>query len=166
MWVNWLIVFVSFVVVVVFALWNKINNTNWKEIRMLEQNRTMYENGSNWIVDMDWINDWYYFTGVKCTSWIEICFENNLNLFYNSSWDLKTKQVVYFLNDTWSFEFTGKWYKNWDNIKDLNAKIFRWVYIPPTDHLGILAWIKELNVLLNSHNNLKDKFYFSPLWFK
>ncbi len=167
MQINWVIVFAMIVLATTFVLWNRITWTIWKEIRNLEQSKSMYKNNIDGIVDLDWIKDWYTFTGVKCTDGISKCFENNLNLFYSSNGKLKTKQVIYFTNDTLSVDFTdSNWYKNWDNIKDINSKIFRWVYIPPLDKLWNLVWIKDLNILLNSQSNLKERFFLSPLWFK
>lgn len=166
MQINWILLFMTVMLVVSWALSSKINWTIWYEIKQMEQNEKMYQNWVNWIVNMSWINQWYTFTGVKCNGSVTKCFENNLWLFYNNK-ALITKHVVYFTNNDLKVNFTKKgWYKNPENIKDINSKIYRWVYIPPISQLGVLAGMKDLNILLNSHSNLKNKFYLSPLWFK
>jgi len=150
-----------------FLVSTKITSTIGNKIRNIEWNNSIYLNSSNWIVNIDWIKNNYSFTWIKCTSGVDICFNNNLNLFYDSNWDLKTKQIIYFTNNNLSIDFTKPdWYKNGKNIKDINTKLLRGVYIPPLDQLWTLAGIKNLNILLWSQSNLKEKFFLSSLWFK
>jgi len=163
---NWIYIFVFFVTSIITAIGFHLDRTVWKEIGTISNNETLRYNVVHGLVDMDFINDWYYFTGVKCTSGEKQCFENNLNLFYDEDGNLKTKQVIYFTNDDLNFSFNSNWYKNGDNIQDLNSKMVYMVVIPPLNKLWELQWIKRLNIVLHSQKPIESEFLLSRFWLK
>ncbi len=93
-------------------------------------NTLQWQSINHWLIDYNLIKKWYTFTWIVCNDFFTKCLDDNNIIFYDTNWKIKTKYIVYFLNNNISFNFTGEWYKSINNIQELYNKTRFYIYLP------------------------------------
>ena len=90
----------------------------------------MWQATIHWLVDYDFINQNYSFTGIVCKDNITKCLDDNDIVFFDNNWKIKKKTVYYFLSTGLNFYLTGDWYKKRKNIEELYNKTRFIIWLP------------------------------------